>query len=143
MPGLPFYPKTKFIPAAIMTKKILFLLLAAVTGIAISAQSSLDDDLMQNIEDSTKSLTSNIALKDIKAGAMDAKELAEMFAKVETFYQQKGDAGDAVDLSRKSKELSVEVGKEITGRNFDHANEIATSLSKTCKTCHSIYKKDA
>lgn len=126
-----------------MYKKILFLLLAATTGIAISAQSSLDDDLMQNIEDSTKSLTSNIALKDIKAGALDAKELAEMFAKVETFYQQKGDAEEAVALSRKSRELSVEVGKEIVGRNFDHANEIATNLSKTCKTCHTIYKKDA
>ena len=126
-----------------MHKKILFLLLAATTGIAISAQSALDDDLMQNIEDSTKSLTSNIALKDIKSGTLDAKELAEMFAKVETFYQQKGDAAEAVDLSRKSRELSVEVGKDLAGRNFDHANELATSLSKTCKTCHSIYKKDA
>ena len=126
-----------------MHKKILFLLLAATAGIAISAQSALDDDLMQNIEDSTKSLTSNIALKDIKSGTLDAKELAEMFAKVETFYQQKGDAAEAVDLSRKSRELSVEVGKDITSRNFDHANELATSLSKTCKTCHSIYKKDA
>ena len=126
-----------------MHKKILFLLLAATAGIAISAQSALDDDLMQNIEDSTKSLTSNIALKDIKGGSVDAKELAEMFAKVEVFYQQKGDASEAVDLSRKSRELSVEVGKDITSRNFDHANELATSLSKTCKTCHSIYKKDA
>jgi hypothetical protein len=126
-----------------MHKKILFLLLAASAGIAISAQSALDDDLMQNIEDSTKSLTSNIALKDIKGGSVDAKELAEMFAKVEVFYQQKGDAVEAVDLSRKSRELSVEVGKDITSRNFDHANELATSLSKTCKTCHSIYKKDA
>jgi hypothetical protein len=126
-----------------MHKKILFLLLAASAGIAISAQSALDDDLMQNIEDSTKSLTSNIALKDIKGGSVDAKELAEMFAKVEVFYQQKGDASEAVDLSRKSRELSVEVGKDITSRNFDHANELATSLSKTCKTCHSIYKKDA
>ena len=126
-----------------MHKKILFLLLAASAGIAISAQSALDDDLMQNIEDSTKSLTSNIALKDIKGGSVDAKELAEMFAKVEVFYQQKGDASEAVDLSRKSRELSVEVGKDLVGRNFDHANELATSLSKTCKTCHSIYKKDA
>ena len=126
-----------------MYKKILFLLLTATTGIAISASATLDDDLMQNIEDSTKSLTSNIALKDTKAGAIDAKELADMFAKVETFYQQKGDADEAVALSRKSRELSVEVGKEISGRNFDHANEIATSLSKTCKTCHTIYKKDA
>jgi len=126
-----------------MYKKPLLALLLTMAGVAIAAQATLDDDLMQNIEDSTKSLTSNIALKDIKAGTLDAKELAEMFAKVEAFYQQKGDAAEAVDLSRKSRELSVEVGKDISGRNFDHANELATSLSKTCKTCHTIYKKDA
>ncbi|RTL53153.1 MAG: hypothetical protein EKK46_09270 [Rhodocyclaceae bacterium] len=126
-----------------MYKKSVFLFLLAFTGMAVSAQIEMDQDLMQNIEDSTKSLTSNIALKDIKAGTLDAKELAEMFAKVEAFYTQKGGADDAVSLAKKSRELSLQVGQDIVTRNFDHANEIATTMSKTCKTCHSIYKKDA
>lgn len=128
-----------------MHKKALYFSLlasAGIAGVALAAQIELDRDLMQNIEDSAKSLTSNIALQDTKAGEVDARELADMFAMVEAFYQQKGDAEEAVTLSRKSRDLSLQVGKDIAGHNFDHANELATTLTKTCKSCHTVYKKD-
>lgn len=106
-----------------------------------SAQAELDIDLMQAIEDTNKSLASNIAIKDQKASTADAKELEQMFSKVETYFVEKGDAPDAVDLSKKSRELSLEIVKAVTAQDFDTATNAATTMSRNCRTCHTFYKK--
>lgn len=115
--------------------------LALVTGICL-AQATLDTDLMQAIEDTNKSLASNIALKDAKAATADAKELNAMFEKVEAYFVQKGDAANAVELSKKSKDLTITIVQAITANDFDKATDSATALSRTCKTCHNFYKKE-
>ena len=101
----------------------------------------LDTDLMHAIEDSNKSLASNIATKDAKAAGTDAKDLTEMFAKVEAFYTQKGDAADAVQLAKKSQELGAQIQQLVGSGDFAGATDAATTLSRTCKTCHNFYKK--
>jgi len=115
--------------------------LLALAGSVRSAEDELDTDLMQSIEDSNKSLASNIGIKDGKGASTDAKDLTEMFAKVEAFYVKKGDAADAVDLSKKSLDLSGQILKQIAAKDFDTATDTATTLSRTCKTCHNFYKK--
>lgn len=112
-----------------------------LTSSVKSAQNELDVDLMQAIEDTNKSLSSNIAIKDTKASTSDAKELEQMFSKVEHFFVEKGDAPDAVDLARKSKELTVEIVKSVTAQDFDTATHSATNISRNCRTCHTFYKK--
>lgn len=115
--------------------------LLMLAGVVQSAETELDSDLMQNIEDTNKSLSSNIALKDTKGSLSDAKELGEMFVKVETFFVAKGDANDAVDLARKSKGLADSIVKSISAKDFDAATTDSTTLSRTCRTCHTFYKK--
>jgi hypothetical protein len=115
------------------------LLLAA--GTAWSADLEMDTDWMQAIEDANKSLSSNIALKNAKAATADAQELNAMFVKVEAFFAAKADAHDAVDLSRKSIELTGEISKSISASDYDAATNSATALSRTCRTCHTFYKK--
>lgn len=115
------------------------LLLAA--GTAWSADLEMDTDWMQAIEDANKSLSSNIALKNAKAATADAQELSAMFVKVEAFFAAKADAHDAVDLSRKSIELTGEISKSISASDYDAATNSATTLSRTCRTCHTFYKK--
>lgn len=107
-----------------------------------SAELELDTDLMQAIEDTNKSLSSNIALKAGKAASGDATELFDMFAKVEAFYVQKGGAENAVDLTRKSRDLTQAILKSVAQNNFDAATDASTALSRTCKSCHTFYKKD-
>jgi hypothetical protein len=107
-----------------------------------AAEPELSVDLMQTIEDTNKSLSSNIALKDAKAATSDAKELTDMFAQVETFFVQKGGADNAVDLAKKSKELSIQIVDSVAKNNFDAATDAATNLSRTCRTCHTFYKKE-
>src|SRR5471030_804433 len=73
---------------------------------ASAADIDLDTDLMHAIEDTNKSLASDIALKDVKAATSDSNDLNDMFEKVEAYFVQKGGADDAVDLSRKNKNLT-------------------------------------
>jgi len=116
-------------------------LLAAVFGGVRAADTELDMDLMQTIEDTNKSLASNIATQNAPGSTSDAKELQALFGKVEAHFVAKGDAPDAVDLSRKSRELSEAIVKSVASKDFGTASDSATTLSRTCRTCHTFYKK--
>ena len=116
-------------------------LLAAVFGGVRAADTELDMDLMQTIEDTNKSLASNIATQNAPGSTSDAKELQALFGKVEAHFVTKGDAPDAVDLSRKSRELSEAIVKSVAAKDFGTASDSATTLSRTCRTCHTFYKK--
>jgi hypothetical protein len=115
--------------------------LSISAGLALAAV-ELDTDLMQNIDDTNKSLASNIALKDAKAAIADAKSMNTMFDTVETYFVQKGDAANAVDLTKKSRELTLAIVDAVTSNDYDAATNAATTLSRTCKTCHTFYKKE-
>jgi hypothetical protein len=115
--------------------------LLVLAGTASSATDELDVDLMQSIEDSNKSMASNIAIKEAAGATADARALHEMFGKVEGFYRQKGDAPDAIELSSKSRALAQQIEQLITAKDFEAATDAATTLSRTCKTCHNFYKK--
>ncbi len=121
---------------------LLTLLSAAIALNAVCAEPEMGMDLMQNIEDANKSLSSNIALANKQAAGDDAKELARMFQEVETFFVHKGDAANAVDLARQSRELSAEIVQLVATGKFEVATDKATTLSRTCRTCHTFYKKE-
>ena len=115
------------------------LLLAA--GAAWSAEAEMDTDWMRAIEDANKNLSSDIALKNTKGALNDAKELEEMFVKVEDFFVAKGEAHEAVELSKKSLALTRDISKSVTAGDFDAATNAATTLSRNCRSCHTFYKK--
>lgn len=124
-----------------------------VFGIALLATSSvmaeetgMDMDLMQTIEDTNDSLSSNIALEDGEAAAIDAEVLNELFAVVEEHYKKEAatgnDVAEAVKLSTKSVALTVDILNQVNAGDFESAANSATDLSRTCKTCHNFYKED-
>ena len=124
-------------------KSVLYFTLAVTTGSVLAAEVSIDEDYMQVMEDRQKSLTSNIALKNGQAAVEDAKELDQMFNDVESFYAHKDNATDAVNWTKESKDLAVAITKYVASNDFDSASMKAVSLAKTCKECHSVYKKDS
>jgi hypothetical protein len=119
-----------------------FGIFAVLTASVSSAEMELDTDLMHAIEDTNKSLSSNIALNDAKASTSDSKELNQMFEQVESFFVKKGGAENAVELAKKSKDLTIDIVKAVDAKNFDSASSAATALSRTCRTCHTFYKKE-
>lgn len=106
-----------------------------------SADTAIDDDFMRSVEDTHKSLTGNVGVGNAPGSIADAKELAGMFAQIEAYYVQKGDAPDAVSISKQSKELSNDIQKLAGNKDFETANLKATELSRACKSCHNFYKK--
>ena len=116
-------------------------LLSVSAGLALAAV-ELDTDLMQSIDDTNKSLASNIAIKDGKAAIADAKSMNDMFGTAETYFVQKGDAANAVELTKQSRELTLTIVNAVTANNYDAATDAATTLSRTCKKCHTFYKKE-
>ncbi len=124
-------------------KLLLYFSLVAITGGVFAGEISVDEDYMQVMEDRQKSLASNIALKNSQAAVEDAKELDQMFNDVETFYVHKGNASDAVTWTKESKDLAVAITQYVATNDFDTASVKAVSLAKTCKECHSVYKKDS
>ena len=104
-----------------------------------AAQFEITADNMRDIEDVAKSLDSNVALKDAKA-ADEAKELAAFFQQVEAFYVQKGDAPQGVGFARKSHELASQAQAAVETKDFDAAGEAVNALTRSCKTCHDVYK---
>ena len=113
----------------------------ALAGSLVSANTEVSPELMQTIEDTTKSLDSNVAIKDAKAALAEAKELEELFKQVEAHFAQKNGTPDAVAFSQKSKGFASEVAKFVEANDFDAASKAVNSLAKSCKTCHEIYKK--
>lgn len=115
--------------------------LTVLGGAVRAADVELDMDLMQTIEDTNKSLASNIAMQDVERSTSDAKELHAMFTQVEAYFVAKGDAPDAIDLSHQSVELADAIVKSVGEKDFAKAQESATTLSRACRTCHTFYKK--
>ena len=116
-------------------------ILGSIGGLVSAADAELDLDLMQTIEDTNKSMASDIAMQNAEGSTADAKELQALFGKVEQYFMAKGGADDAVDLSRKSKDLAESIVKSVGAKDFGTATESATTLSRTCRTCHTFYKK--
>ena len=126
-----------------MRKLILFgycILLVMASSVVVAG--TVDEDSMDLMKDKQKSLSSNISLNDAKAATDDANEMADMFDDVEAFFVKKGNAADAVDWAKDSKDLAGTIVKSIAANDFDTAAKTSVTLAKTCKSCHNIYKKD-
>jgi hypothetical protein len=112
----------------------------ALLGSVSSAPFEVAADDMRDIEDTFKSLDSNVSLKDPKAAA-EAQELVAYFKKVEGFYAAKPETADAVGFARKTHTLAAELAQSVQARNFDAAVDTVGQLTRSCKACHDVYKQ--
>jgi hypothetical protein len=126
------------------TRKTLPVALAslALAGVALGAGIDVDGELMRGIDDTAKSLDSNVALKDGKAAAADARVLVDTFSRIESHYGEKPDTADAVGFAHRTQELAAQALKAIEAQDFDAAGEAVNQLTRSCKNCHEVYKKD-
>ena len=114
----------------------------ALAGSALCATFDVDGDLMRGIDDTAKSLDSNVAQKDAKAAAADARSLVDTFAHVESHSAETPETADAVGFAHHTQELAAQALKAIESSDFDAAGTAVEELTRSCKTCHNVYKKD-
>lgn len=113
-----------------------------VAASALCASVDVDGDLMRGIDDTAKSLDSNVGQKDAKAAAADARSLVETFARIESHYGEKPETADAVGFARHTQDYAAQALKAIEANDFDAANTAVEQLTRSCKSCHEVYKKD-
>ncbi|MCE4553992.1 cytochrome c [Pelomonas cellulosilytica] len=124
-----------------MSKNLLAALLLPllVTTTVIAAEGLTADD-MRDAEDTLHNLDSRISLQDRKA-LDDAKELARYFQQVEGHFSAKADATRGVEFSRKSQAHAKAIVDAVEAGNYDAAMDALGDLTRSCKTCHEVYKK--
>src|SRR5437868_5768072 len=83
----------------------------ALAGTALCAAFDVDGDLMRGIDDTAKSLDSNVAQKDAAAAGADARSLVETFARIESRYGEKPETADAVGFAHRTGELAQQALK--------------------------------
>ena len=118
-------------------------MLAVLSGGVVFAEIDLkdfDDDLMRDMDTAIKDLEPVVGAKNAVAATGDAELLRDGFKQTEDYFAKKGGAPDAVEFARKSGELTATVLKDITANDFDAAADSARALSKSCRTCHDVYK---
>ena len=127
-----------------LTNKRLSIALASLVlaSTALCGGVDVDGELMRGIDDTAKSLDSDVALKDDKAAAADARSLVDTFARIESHYGEKPGTADAVGFAHRTQELAAQALKAIEAKDFDAAGEAVNQLTRSCKNCHEVYKKD-
>lgn len=121
------------------------LLAQALAGVALAAWSApvtVDGDLMRGIDETVKSLDSDVATQNADAAVAEAKELVEAFTQVEAYYAAKPDGADGAEFARKVRELAQQVQQRTQAHDFGPAGESVDALTRSCKACHKVYRKE-
>ena len=119
---------------------ISLLLLGMASTTMAGSDDELDTDLMQTIDDTTKSVTSNIDLHKAAPATADAQERATLFRQVQAFYEKRHGAEDAVGYSRTCLDLAARIEASLKQQDFRAAAVAANDLTRTCRSCHDVYK---
>jgi hypothetical protein len=98
------------------------------------------DDWMQRIDDSSQDLQRYIASRDTASALVKARELEELYGLMETFFEKRDAAADAVKYSREGKEFAQRAVKELDARRFVAARRSALAIAHGCRDCHYQYK---
>jgi cytochrome c556 len=115
-------------------------LLPLLIATSVIAQVELSADAMRDAEDTLQSLDSNISLHSPKA-LDEARELARFFEKVEAHYGARADAAQGQGFAQTTRRHAETVVQSIAAGDFDSAQDALAPLTKSCKTCHEVYKK--
>lgn len=122
-----------------------FLCAAAFTS-AVNAQHrdidlhDYDDDLMRDLDKTIKYFEPDIMAKNAQGAEEDAEVLQDGFRYTEKYFAKKGDADDAVKISKHGQELIAVAIKSLEDNDFDAAASAARDTAKTCRACHDVYK---
>ena len=129
-------PRTR---AALAATAAAALAATALTG--ARAASILDFDIwMRAIDKRSVEVQRNIEARKADAASADARELARLYALMETYFVDDGHAPDAVTLSQSGRTLAAGISASLAAQDFDGAARSALSIAHACNDCHDNHK---
>jgi hypothetical protein len=131
-----------------MIRKLVILFALGAATLASSAYAEhrdidlhdYDDDLMRDLDKTIKYFEPDITARNAQGALDDAAVLQDGFKYTEGYFAKKGDADDAVQLSKEGLGYIAAAIKSVSENNFDAAAEAARGAAKTCRACHDTYK---
>ena len=116
-------------------------LLAAGLTVCLWAQSEADyPGMMKDLGSTRQKVTKGVAAKQMDGVATDAAHLAEIYAKLVTFWQERK-ADDAVTIAKTGESAAKDIA--AAAKSGDDA-KIASSLQAiggTCNACHMAHRE--
>ncbi len=82
----------------------------------------------------------NLTRKDVNAVTADAREIGELYGSMESYFTRRGNAANAVKLSKEGRDLAATVVESVTANDFAAASRAALNIAHACRTCHLEYK---
>jgi hypothetical protein len=98
------------------------------------------DDWMQRIDVGNQDLQRHIAVRDRDGALVQARELEELYGLMENFFQERGDTGTALRLSREGRAQATAAIRHLNARQFAAARARALEIAHGCRGCHIGYK---
>ena len=118
-----------------------FAVMALMVVVGARAQCILEfDRWMQAVERRSQSVQRSLAARDAGTAIADAREIGELYGRLEQFFLGRANAASAVKLSREGRELSASVVRAAAAGDFMAASSAAISLARACRDCHLEYK---
>lgn len=117
---------------------ILFVSLSSL----VAAETGFDfEEMMKDVETQTQNVQNSISAKDVHTASTDAKKLEDEFKLVEDYFAKRGNAPDAVSISKDYEQMASTIQKSLAASDFDTAATVAADFSKQCRgACHDNYK---
>ncbi len=99
-----------------------------------------NDDVMKTMDDSAKSLNSDLSDRNASSAAADAAAIVSGMKLAEEYFVRKGTVPDAVKWAKQAQDLATQVARSVAANDFTTALDSYDTLQKTCHTCHNVYK---
>jgi hypothetical protein len=116
------------------------LLLVAMSAGAM-AQSVFDfDDWMQRIDDGSQDLQRHIDARKRDAAVDAAREIEQLYARMEEYFEKRADSADAVRIAHAGRVLATLVQQDLAGQRFGAAKTKAIEIAHGCRGCHINHK---
>ena len=116
-------------------------LAAALVASSVGAASIFDfDRWMQQVEKRALSLQKGLDRGDVDTVVADAREIERLYRNMEEYFVLSGDAGSAVELSKKGRRDAIDIAARTATKDTDGARSLIKGMMEDCRTCHREYK---
>ncbi len=119
-----------------------FVICLLVLSVGASAQDAAEfQSWMKDVSATNRSLRSNLESKAGDAAAADAKKLADIFGKVNMFFE--GKSADAAKIAMDAQNGYQQVATHAAAGNMDEATAASDAARANCGSCHGSYREKA
>ena len=99
-----------------------------------------NEDVMRDMDDTMKTLDSDIAMRDVKSVARDTVSIRDGLKYAQDYFTKKGKLDDAVGWAKQGRDLAEAIAQSVQSGDVDTSLGKYDSLVKTCRSCHDVYK---